>query len=141
MPPTAVVTVDAGNGGGDPPSIPTIQSAVVDTDQLEDLLYTIQSDWAILTSGAITATDTTITGTTGIAAPSETVASILQYIVLPIAYIRSIPIYAPNIGIYTNILFGIVLMMLFVKLVEPVIRATMFVFEIIRKIWGMIPFT
>jgi hypothetical protein len=78
-------------------AVPTLDTTGLDLSGLAD---DIESDWAGVLASSQSGLDTSITSTTGIAAPDTIAVEITEGISKPIAYAKTVGLYAPNVAGY-----------------------------------------
>lgn len=128
--PTAGPTIMAG-------ALPTLDVTGLDLSGLAD---DIQGDWAGALASSQAGLDTTISTTTGIAAPDTIATEITQGIGKPIAYAKTIGLYAPNVAGYVTRFMYLAAWVVFSRNARFFLSIVVKIFELIRRVWEMIPF-
>lgn len=128
--PTAGPTIMAG-------AIPTLDTSGLNLGGLAD---DIESDWADVLAASESGLDTTITATTGIAAPDTIATEITDGISKPIAYAKTIGVYAPNVAGFISRFMYLAVWVVFSRNARFFLSIAVKLFELVRRVWEMIPF-
>jgi hypothetical protein len=128
--PTAGPTVLAG-------AVPTLDTTGLDLSGLAD---DIQDEWGGALAASQSGLDGSITSTTGIASPDSIALEITEGIGKPISYVKTVEVYAPNLAGYIRRFLYLAVWVVFSRNARFFLSIAVKLFELIRRIWEMIPF-